>query len=158
MGRAQHLARPDVAGRAARGDARRRRASFRQVLLSSAAPHDSLQVTRSLSGSRCAHSLRLHASHMTSGGRPPAPGSPLCPLLRGRRPSALAGSGPGAAAAPRRLALRYRLPWNAAIPQAPGERRAPEEPAAAQVPCCSSKCTSAVLRGACSSRLDTKLS
>lgn len=107
----------------------RHRASSRRVLLSSAAPSDSqpghteliwLQVCSLTKTARFSHDISPPSCRLAA---------PFLPLAGNRQPLALPGSGAGTAAAPRRLPQRYRLPWNAVIPLAPGEMRAEEVPA-----------------------------
>lgn len=90
---------------------------------SATAPRDSLPGHTELIRLQVC-SLRLHASHMTSAGPPAGSRS------RGAAAPSTSRQPAGAAAAPRRLPPRYRLPWNAAVPQAPGGTAAGDAPAA----------------------------
>ena len=102
------------------------------VLLSPAAAHDSLPGHMELLWLQvCSLTPSARFSHDISRPGRPAAGSLPCPPQR-REPSALGTSRqPGRRRhSPAAPPLRYRLPWNATIPQAPGETRVGDVPAA----------------------------
>ena len=129
-----------------------------RVLLSSAEPRDSPPGHTELTGSRCAPSLRLHASPMTSVAWPPtrlpAPCSLPCrPSSREpAAPCSFKQQGPGqpqpGGTSPSPLERRSHRPRENSE-----QERCQQQ---GQVPCCSSRCKSSVSWGTCRSLLGAR--